>query len=141
MTEYLIEESQESTSEDWELEVLQLERSQEPIKKNKNEEKKKIIDYFTVEPDPKSKKKADKQAICTLCTAKHTVLKMKNCGTSSLRRHMQAKHIKVYHTFYGNTEPEPSTSRTSSKESKNKDASSTIFSWLSNSEKVRLIGH
>lgn len=56
--------------------------------------KTKFTNYF--EHDPRSTKKTDKQAKCTLRTTKSTVLKMKNYGTSSLKRHLHYKHKNIF---------------------------------------------
>lgn len=124
-SEYVLEENtSQSEAEDRDL-------LQEPTHKQpKTNGKKKVTDYFTVEQDPKSTKKTDKQGKCTLCITKPTVLKMKNCGTSSLKRHLQFKHTKIYEQTFGKLEH--STSRASSSAKTNKE--SAILSWLSGSD-------
>ncbi|CAH1954524.1 unnamed protein product [Acanthoscelides obtectus] len=86
----------------------------------------KIKDYFIIEQDPKSKKTTDKQGKCTLCVVKNTVLKMKNCGTSSLRRHLQAKHTRVYENIFGKSSPPKSEAEASASSNRR----STITNWL-----------
>ncbi|KAL1505189.1 hypothetical protein ABEB36_004810 [Hypothenemus hampei] len=99
---------------------------QEPTqRKRKKVQKKKVTDYFCVEQDPTSQKKTDKQGKCTLCTTKNIILKMKNCGTSSLRRHLQSQHSTV---FKENFESEKASISTESESSSRNDS---ILGWLS----------
>ncbi|CAH2005123.1 unnamed protein product [Acanthoscelides obtectus] len=93
------------------------------VKANKTN---KIKDYFIIEQDSKSKKTTDKQGKCTLCVVKNTVLKMKNCGTSSLRRHLQAKHTRVYENIFGRSSPTKSEAEASARSNRR----STITNWL-----------
>lgn len=136
-SEYVPEEINEIIPcSDSEEESEQSKLLQEPAPKKSRSIEKKITDFFTIEHDPKSMKKTDKIGICTQCQIKRTVLKMKNCGTSSLKRHLQSKHIKVYEKFFGNTEQSTSSASTSK--------AGTVSSWLSDSgsfihQKVRHI--
>lgn len=99
-------------------------------KKPKGDEKRKVTDYFIVENDAKSKNKNDKQGKCTLCKTKSVIIKMKNCGTSSLRRHLQFKHVNIYNEFLGN--PKQKETPLEIEEASNSSATgSTIASWLS----------
>lgn len=133
-SEYIVDEKM-SESDDTEPEVESgglAPSKPKRVKANKSvsNKSKKITDCFIIEQDPKSNKNTDKQGKCTLCTAKNTVLKMKNCGTSSLRRHLQAKHTRVYEKNFGRSSP-PNSEANSSAGSNRR---STISNWF---EKVK----
>ncbi|CAH2020831.1 unnamed protein product [Acanthoscelides obtectus] len=51
---------------------------------------------------------------------------MKNCGTSSLRRHLQAKHTRVYENIFGRSSPPKSEAEASASSNRR----STITNWL-----------
>ncbi|CAH1967910.1 unnamed protein product [Acanthoscelides obtectus] len=51
---------------------------------------------------------------------------MKNCGTSSLRRHLQAKHTRVYENIFGKSSPPKSEAEASASSNRR----STITNWL-----------
>ncbi|CAH1993192.1 unnamed protein product [Acanthoscelides obtectus] len=51
---------------------------------------------------------------------------MKSCGTSSLRRHLQAKHTRVYENIFGRSSPPKSEAEASASSNRR----STITNWL-----------
>lgn len=136
-SEYIVDEkvSESDDTEPEEESAVSAPQNAKRVKANKSDKSvsnktNKIKDYFIIEQDPKSKKNTDKQGKCTLCVVKNTVLKMKNCGTSSLRRHLQAKHTRVYENIFGRSSPPNSEAKSSAGSNRR----STITNWL---EKVK----
>lgn len=95
---------------------------------------KKFCAFFEINTDKSSTKKNDKVAKCLPCYEqfrKIVYLKMKNAGTSGLKRHLKSKHEKLFNNEFPHenfktvtsTSPTPSTSDASLSQS-------TVLNWL-----------
>ncbi|CAH1114784.1 unnamed protein product [Psylliodes chrysocephalus] len=87
------------------------------IKSRKTIKNIKVSNFFKIS---QGQRKTDKTAVCTLCTSKSTILKMKNGATTSLKRHLQNKHKDSYEKAF------PQEKRFNP----NPNSSSSVMSWL-----------
>lgn len=94
-------------------------------------EKKKFCDFFEIERDINGKNKNDKLAKCIPCFQKHSksvYLKMKNSGTSGLKRHLEAKHGTLFDKEFCQEKPDRSKVQCSA----SSGSGSTILDWIGN---------
>lgn len=95
--------------------------------------RKKFCDFFEIEVDTSTngKNKNDKLAKCIPCFQKHNksvYLKMKNSGTSGLKRHLKAKHGTLFDKEFSQGGPDRS------KVSSGSTTSTSILDWINRSQ-------
>lgn len=99
--------------------------------------RKKFCDFFEIEVDTStnSKNKNDKLAKCIPCFQKHNksvFLKMKNSGTSGLKRHLKAKHGMLFDKEFSQGVPDRSKFQCSA--SSESGRSNSILDWMNRSQ-------
>lgn len=96
-----------------------------------NTGRKKFCDFFEIQVDTstKGKHKNDKLAKCIPCFQKHksVYLKMKNSGTSGLKRHLKAKHGTLFNKEFSQEESDRSKVQCSGSAS---SGSTTVLDWI-----------
>lgn len=110
---------------------------------NGNTGRKKFCDFFEIKVDANTngKNKNDKLAKCIPCFQKHNksvYLKMKNSGTSGLKRHLKAKHEALFDKEFSQGEPDRSKVQCSAATSSG-CGSTRILDWINTITK--LIGY
>lgn len=98
--------------------------------------RKKFCDFFEIEvgTSTSGKNKNDKLAKCLPCFQKHNksvYLKMKNSGTSGLKRHLKAKHGTLFDKEFSQGEPDRSKVQCSASTG---SGSNSILDWINRSQ-------